>query len=359
MNPKNIGALYNLSNIDPSIIDNKTIKKLKVFIKRKELGNFNIASSYFLLAKVEKNKKNFKEEMNLISQGNNFSYSENKRRNDQYNNYWLQGIPKNFNKIKYIKDSKYSPDVEDIYPIFIIGLPRSGSTLVESIISSGKDKVENLGETNLVNWSLLNTERDLAERLVKQEEIEINLKEISDKLIGSIKNLNINKKEKKIFFSEKSLENFNYIELILNIYPKAKFINPHRNLVDNIFAIYKQFLPNISWSHSIENILIYIDNYIKILDFFKKKFPDKILSISLENFTKNSESTSKKIYKFCNLKWSKDCLNFHKRRDLFINTASNNQIRKNIQKYDDKKYYPYKEILGLYRNRYDWLKNKN
>ena len=77
------------------------------------------------------------------------------------------------------------------------------------------------------------------------------------------------------------------------------------------------------------------------------------------NFTKNSESTSKKIYKFCNLKWSKDCLNFHKRSDLFINTASNNQIRKNIQKYDDKKYYPYKEILGLYRNRYDWLKNKN
>ena len=58
------------------------------------------------------------------------------------------------NKKIYIK-------TKEIYPIFIIGLPRSGSTLIESIISSGKEKVENLGETNLVNWAFLNTNRKI------------------------------------------------------------------------------------------------------------------------------------------------------------------------------------------------------
>ena len=148
-----------------------------------------------------------------------------------------------------------------------------------------------------------------------------------------------------------------YIELILNMYPNAKFIHPYRNLTDNVFAIYKQFLPNISWSHSIENILLYIDNYLNTLDYFKKKYTNKILSISLKNFTENTESISKEIFEFCDLKWSDKCLNFYKRNDLFINTASNNQMRSNIEKYNDNKYEPYKEILNIYLKKYSWLNN--
>ena len=143
--------------------------------------------------------------------------------------------------------------------------------------------------------------------------------------------------------------------MILNVYPNVKFIHPYRNLVDNVFAIYKKFLPRISWSHSLENILQYVDNYLFIIDYFKKKYSEKIFSISLENFTKNPRGLSKEIYKFCNLKWSENCLDFYKRDDLFINTASNNQIRSSVESYDDDKYKPYKKILDKYRNKYIWL----
>ena len=241
INETNIGALYNLSKIDDSVINIKVIERLKNLIKKKKISNFNLASSFFLLADVEKKKKNFDKEIELITKGNNFSFKENEFKNNQYNNYWLKGISKKVNKISFIKKTQLIDEVKNIYPIFIIGLPRCGSTLIESIISSGDDKVENLGETNLVNWALLNTYRNFNNQLLQNKKIDINVDKVFEKLNYSIKNLNIGRNDKKIFFSEKSLENFYYIELILNMYPNAKFIHPHRDIIDNIFAIYNNF----------------------------------------------------------------------------------------------------------------------
>lgn len=354
INPKNIGALYNLSNIDRSVINEKNLKILKSLIKEKKLSNFNIASCYFLLAENEKNKKNFENEIKLLSEANKYSFKEKENKNKQVNEYWLKIIPKKFNKIQYSTNNESLIETK-IYPIFIIGLPRCGSTLIESIISSGKNKVENLGETNLVNWAFLNSNRDILQnRTDEEKKILINFGITADRLKNSINNLNIKKNEKCIL-SEKSLENFYYIELILNIYPNAKFINPYRNLIDNIFAIYKQFLSNVSWSHSIDDILLYIDNYLFTMNYFKQKYPNKIFSIPLESFTNNPKKLAMEMYEFCNLMWDDKCLEFHKRKDLFINTASNNQIRNSVQKYDVNKYQYYKQILDPYLKRYDWI----
>ena len=93
--------------------------------------------------------------------------------------------------------------------------------------------------------------------------------------------------------------------------------------------------------------------------FSKKKYPDRILSISLEDFTANPRDISIKIYEFCGLNWDENCLNFYKRKDLFINTASKNQMRSAIKKYDNLKYQPYKEMLNNYLKEFDWLDYKN
>ena len=352
-NPENIGILYNLSRLDKKIIDAEKINILKNLVNQGKLDSFNIASSYFLLAEYENKKKNFKNEINLIKKANNYSFKKNQHKNIQLNEYWLKNISKKYNKIDYYKKNDHFDYNNNVYPIFIIGLPRCGSTLIESVISSGKDKIDNMGETNLVNWALLNTNRDFQRSSSK---IKVNLNSTSKKLRNAIENLSLKKNKKKIIFSEKSLENFYYIELILNIYPNAKFIHSYRNLVDNTFAIYKQFLPNISWSHTIEDILLYIDNYLTVIDFFQKKYANKILPVSLENFSKNPKKTSKQIYKFCDLRWSESCLNFYKRQDLFINTASNNQMRNKIEKYNYNKYEPYRETLKKYQKTYSWLK---
>ena len=105
------------------------------------------------------------------------------------------------------------------------------------------------------------------------------------------------------------------------------------------------------------SILSYIDNYKDIINYFKLKYPEKIMDINLENFTFESESIGKKIYKFCELKWNKNVLDFYKREDLFSKTISFSQIRKKISKYDAKKYAPYIQLIEKYKQEYKWLKN--
>ena len=69
----------------------------------------------------------------------------------------------------------------------------------------------------------------------------------------------------------------------------------------------------------------------------------------------NPEEESKKLIQFCELPWDKNCLEFHKRKDLFSKTASNIQIRGGIQKNLLNKYSPYKKLLDKYGNKYSWF----
>ena len=94
------------------------------------------------------------------------------------------------------------------------------------------------------------------------------------------------------------------------------------------------------------------------MNYFIKKYPDKIFSLELEDLTTNTEVVSKKLYSFCKLEWSKKVLDLDNKEDLLISTASNIQIRDNIKKYDIDKYRPYKNLLKSYSNKYEWLNFK-
>ncbi len=356
INPNNLGVIYNMSKLDKKIVDEKKIDLIKKTISLKNVDYFNIAAGYFLLANLDYEKKDVNKEIFFLEQANKFSFKHKEKINMQALNYWLNIIPKKFNKLIYEKNGN-DTDYKNFYPIFIIGLPRSGSTLTETIISSGKNKIEDLGETNLVNWSLLNNYReDLFKNSNENFTINIDINIIADKLISSYDNLGVPISDKKVLLLDKSLENFYYVDLILKIFPNAKFIHTYRNLEDNIFAIYKEFLSQISWSHSLKDIIKYINNYLKIMDIQKNKNKDCILSVSLEELTNNPEKISKKIYNFCNLDWDESCLNFQKRKNLFSKTASNNQIRSGIKKYNANKYGPYYYLLKDYKKNFDWIK---
>ena len=146
------------------------------------------------------------------------------------------------------------------------------------------------------------------------------------------------------------------IDFILKIFPKAKFLHCHRNPKDSIVGIYQSLLPDLSWTHSIQNIITYIDNYRKIIKYFKKKYPNIIHDVSLENLTQNKEKISKEIFNFCGLKWDTNVLEFYKRDDLDIRTTSNIQIRNKITSYNTDKYSKYYNLFKDYKDKYPWLK---
>ena len=350
----NFAIYFNLSRIDFSFFNQEKITFIENSIKRDDISLYNKASGYFILAKNKQIKKKFDEEINFLKMGHEFfCKSIPPRLFEQSNYYWLNIIPKKIGKIKIIDIKENKKDNLEINPIFIIGLPRSGSTLVESIISSGNLKIPNGGETATINWAIL---KNCGKDILNKNNIISDKNKLRNDIINRYKNLSLLRSDKNFSFTDKSLENFFFIDLIVQLFPKAKFIHCERNKVDNIFAIYQNFLTKMTWTHSLNNIMKYFDNYLNIMDNLKKIYKKNIISIDLKSLTNNSKKISQDIFKFCELEWSEKSLDYHKRKDLFSNTASNIQIREKIYHYDDKKYETYKKYLKKFEQEYSWLK---
>ena len=155
-------------------------------------------------------------------------------------------------------------------------------------------------------------------------------------------------------FTDKSLNNFFYLELIKDIYPNAKIINCKRDIISSIISIFQNNLTELAWTHDIENIFKYFDSYFEILESFNEIYPNHIYELNFEELTNNPEKESKKLMKFCGLTWDRKCLEFYKRKDMISKTASNIQIRNAIYKHKSEKYLPYKFFLNKYGKKYSW-----
>ena len=353
---ENLSFHHRLSRIDETYFNNLDNNEIERILKKEKISNFNKSAGFFILAHDQKRKKNFKKEFYYLTEAHKFFHHSDEMLNNQVSFYWVRLVPKVIEKFNFSLKKNLS---KDLRPIFITGLPRSGSTLVESIISSGKKIIPNGGETSIINRILLNDNKKFfinKEFLDNNKKLEINQNSFLKKVIDQYQSINLLDKNKKGIFTDKSLENFFFIELIVKLFPEAKIINTERNILQIIISIYQNFLPSIKWSHSIENILEYIDNYLKIMDRFKKKYPNRIYTVRLEELTSDTNKVSKDIFKFCNIEWDLKCLEFYKRDDLFSKTASNQQIRKKIFINDEKKYASYKEFLSPYLAKYEWLK---
>jgi len=353
--PNNLGFYYSLSRVDENfyVVDNiEHIKKILI----KKISNFNKSSGFFILAHDERRKKDLEKEFKYLNEAHKHFHFSNEKINNQISFYWIRLMPKVIEKFDFSFEKK---KLKKIKPIFIMGLPRSGSTLVESIICSGKKIIPNGGETAILNRIFIdNNKKFFSEKqfLDSHKKLEINETLFVQNTINHYKKLNLLNKNENNVFTDKSLENFFYIELIIKLFPDSKIVICKRNIFEIIISIYQNFLPKITWSHSLDNILEYIDNYLTITNSFKKKYSNKIHFIELEELTREPVKLSKNLFNFCNLEWDKKCLEFYKRDDLVTKTASNQQIRNKIFNNDPKKYKAYKQFLSTYSNKYEWLK---
>ena len=134
-----------------------------------------------------------------------------------------------------------------------------------------------------------------------------------------------------------------------------KIINCKRDYASSITSIFKNNLTELAWTHDLENIFKYFNNYLEIIENFNDVYPNFIYDLQFEKLINNSEEESKKLMNFCELPWDKKCLQYYKRKDLISKTASNIQIRKAIYKHSSDKYLPYKKLLNQYGKKYSWF----
>jgi len=222
--------------------------------------------------------------------------------------------------------------------------------LIEKIIGSGPQPVV-MGEEIAVLENFINL------KILEKRSLDLGTaEEIRNELIDCYKQKGLISEKFDYLFTDKSLNNFFYLDLIKSIFPDAKIVHCKRNLLSSIVSIFQNNLYALPWAHNLDNIFKYFDNYLNIINDFNRKNPSSIYEIQLEELINNPKTESKKLMDFCELKWDKKCLEFYKRKDMISKTASNLQIRKAIYKHQPDKYLPYKKFFDKYKKKYSWFK---
>ena len=351
-----IRAYYGLYLLDPKYIDKNHHSNI---LEINNNINANIVDKFlsnFLLSKIEKREKKYDLEVKYLEKAHQDCFKSRNDYNLQSQHYYTSIISKYFNKLTFSDSGKKKNYFSNLLPIFIIGLPRSGSTLTEALLTSGHSNSISFGESAVINMAILDQlpKEYFNKSFHMEKELVIKSNELEKFIYKKYKQFS-SLSDKDLIVIDKSLENFLNIEFILEIFPNAKFLHCNRNLKDSVIAIYQSLLPELSWTHKIEDILYYINNYLKIINFFKKKYSEKILDISLEKLTNDKEKVSKTIYEFCNLQWDSKTLEFYNRKDLDIRTTSNIQLRTKIREYDYEKYKKYYYLFQNFSEKFNWI----
>ena len=312
-------------------------QKLKKKISKEDLMLLN-----FSLGKAYEDLKEYKNSFEHLKIANDLK--------DQFSNYKPQKEEKIFNNIKLIfknSSENYENNSENNKKIiFIVGMPRSGTSLVEQILSSHKD-IYGAGELPFIG--------NLAEELFFKNEFELKYKKFNDidkselddvrkKYLNNLSIYNFNEK----CLVDKAPLNFKWVGLILHIMPNSKIIHCRRDPMDVCWSNYKNFFSSnkLNFSYKFENLAKYHSLYFDMMNFWSKKFKDKIYNLDYEKMVTNSEEEIKKMINYCDIEWDNNCLSFYKNKKS-VSTASLAQVRSPIYKSSLKKWENYSEDLKL------------
>ena len=227
-------------------------------------------------------------------------------------------------------------DKYNSYPIFILGMPRSGTSLLEQIISN-HSMVYGGGELSLFTNTMNKFDNELDFHFLDA------LKKIRQDYL-----FNLNKLSVKKYITDKLPGNFKFIGIILESIPEAKIIHIERNPMAVCWSNYKSnFLNNNGMEYTLrqKDTAEFFISYNNIMKFWNGKFPEKIINIKYENLVDNFELEVKNLFKNLNLKWEDQVLKFYDNARS-VETASFLQVRKNIYKNSSEEWKKYQNYLS-------------
>lgn len=216
-------------------------------------------------------------------------------------------------------------------PVFIVGMPRSGTSLTEQIISS-HPLAAGAGELGDIH-KLANTITEPVDPKLYRAQIEKlcnaqDIEEISGRYLKTL----TTERETAQKITDKMPENYFYLGLIMLLFPNAKIIHVKRNPLDTCLSCYFQPFPFLDWTFTPEWIGNRYASYRKIMEFWHKVLPpDSIMDLQYEDLIASPEETARQLIDFCDLEWDPVCLEFYKTKRA-VNTASVWQVRQPLYK---------------------------
>ena len=324
-----------ISSVTTYTKENGHFLKLKKIVRDKKISQKNKIYINFSLAKAFYDNKQFSEFFNQIEMGN-------KQKRDSIS-YDIKKDLKLFNNIKLLfknfdfKNHEFKQNSKKL--IFVLGMPRSGTSLLEQIISSHSN-VFGAGELPFLQKSFLNKIRSLdsyniedafpdLEKISQNYEDQLSILSTSDQII-----------------LDKSPLNFFLIGFIKILFPQSKIIHSKRDPKDTCFSCYKNLFDHgLGFTYDKKDLALFYNSYDDLMNFWNEQLGDFIHTVNYETLINEPKNQINDLLNFCNLNFEEKCINFQDNKSP-IKTLSANQARKGIYKDSIKSYELFEKDLA-------------
>ena len=323
-------AYWSLANLKTYAFSDQEIKSLEKMVKDIYLNENEKTYMHFALGKAFEDSKDYQKSFHHYKAGNDI-----KKQNIKFDLKVFDEECINQKEVCTgdLFEAKKGWGNDSIEPIFILGLPRVGSTLLEQILAS-HSMVEATHELpNILAISHKLNLRKALEKSSRYPDILLSLSAPQLKMIGEqyINDAAIFRSGKK-YFIDKMPNNFRHIGLIKLILPNAKIIDIRRSSMSACFACYKQlFAEGQEFTYDFKDLAGYYNNYVELMDHWNKVIPNQILSINYEDLINDFEKSVNEILDYCSLPFEQDCIDFYKNKRS-VRTPSSEQVRQPIFK---------------------------
>ena len=337
-------AYYSLANLKTYRFEDDEILSMRELVKDRNLSFMDRVYLNFSLGKALEDRQDYRGSFKHYEQGNLLKKTQSRYDAGQMS-LELKAQREFLNSSFFSEHKDVGYATKD--PIFILGLPRAGSTLLEQILSSHSQIDGTLELPNIVS---------LAQRL-RRLSIKGDTPGYPQILLDSdskaweeygkifIEDTRIHRQGAPLFI-DKMPNNFRHIGLIKLILPNAKIIDARRNPLDCCFSGFKQlFAEGQEFTYDLRDIGEYYRDYLNLMDHWEKMLPGFILRVNNEDVISDLEGEVRRMLNFCELEFEESCLLFHQtKRD--VRTPSAEQVRQPVSRAGVNTWKPFEEFLS-------------
>ena len=321
--PDLIEAAYNLVLISNESLHGAELEKLVSLTSDENLDQQARINLHFTLAKTYKDRNAYEKAFAQLRAGNDLKSRDHPFRPEIYADY-IERVIDSFDETFFETHRGFGLDTE--VPVFIVGMPRSGSTLVEQIISSHACAY-GAGELNDMRLLIKQLPEILGSDRQEPECVADMSAQLASRLAGEhLERLNeLSGGADRV--CDKMLGNFLKLGLIYLLFPRARIIHCIRNPLDMGLSCYFQnFSRGLRFTYNLDHLGFAYRGYRKLMDHWRKVLPMPVLDVPYERLVAEQEQVSRNLIEFCGLDWDPRCLDFH-RQSRGVKTASFWQVR--------------------------------
>ena len=315
INPNYVEVYRNLSNIHRYKEHDEYFLKMQSLCQSSSVSDEQRCHLNFALSKAS-------EDLNEVSQSFNYLKIGNELRK-KILSYDIKKDIELFSQLKKAYPSIALQSVvesSDLKPIFILGMPRSGTTLVEQIVSSHSE-VTGAGELSYVSRFGDPTARGAIKPNAKM------ILDFRQRYIEALKK----RSDGRSIVTDKMPQNFLYVGLIFSAFPDAKVIHVNRDPAATCWSNYKHYFidKDLGYCYNLDDTVTYFGLYTDLMQFWLGHYGDRIYNLNYDNLTINQDDETRKLIEYLELEWENGCLSpQHNKRS--VRTVSQQQVRQKV-----------------------------